>query len=134
MPSDGAKPNLARAIQNELSRAATGDFDTEALGEAAKVLSKYLDDMVLCSMTSITRQQGLSRSLANIVFDLDNDLQAVVKGSVKVAGSKEVAFSIKEARVKGKVVQTRIPLSLFIEGLESMDGQRRLTFCRRPRI
>jgi hypothetical protein len=89
------------------------------------VLNNYLD---ACAVVINDKKNhataGMVKSLANLVFDLDNDLRAVIKGELKIAGSRKLTISVKEARVAGKVSGTRIPLSMFVQGLEAMDGKR----------
>ena len=127
----GGRPGAARRIADEITKSASQELDTAALGEAATVLSKYLDACaVVINDEKNHATAGLVKSLANLVFDLDNDLRGVIKGGLTIAGSRELTVNIKEARVKGKVSGTRIPLSMFVQGAEAMDGSRATALLR----
>ena len=101
------------------------DIDTQSLGEAGLVLNKYLNDLALImSEKNLHATAGIIQSMANLIFDLDNDLKGILKGQMKLDKSEKVSFHIKEASLQGKVTDTRIPLSAFVQSLESFDGKR----------
>ena len=77
------------------------DIDKKSLGEAAVVLNKYLNDLALI-MSEKNSRHG-SSGMANLIFDLDNDLMGILKGQVKLDKSERVHFISRRQIFKGRL-------------------------------
>jgi hypothetical protein len=98
-------------------------IDMETMQAAATELSAQMDEWAIAMNDQKNHAMAsVVETVSNVVFDLDNDLAGVFQGSILLEDSENINVVVKQFSVSGKVTETKIPIALFVESIESLDG------------
>ena len=98
-------------------------IDMETMQAAATELSAQMDEWAIAMNDQKNHAMAsVVETVSNVVFDLDNDLAGVFQGSILLEDSENINVIVKQFSVTGKVTETKIPIALFVESIESLDG------------
>jgi hypothetical protein len=112
-------------MHEDLKRSHAIDFDEDTMHEATEAINEWFGEQARKLDDEQNHAMGaLVQSAANLVFDLDNDLRSAFRGGWKLVRSRDLEIAVEEFYIKGKVTECKIPISLFVESIESLDGAR----------
>ena len=112
----------SNSLHSEFGNEIAG-LDTSNVEKASQELNEYLNTMAeAMSNQKNHAMASIVETVANIIFDLDNDLRCIYQGDIKLENSNKIWIGVKQFQVAGKVTKTKIPIELFLKSLEDLDG------------
>ena len=61
------------------------------------------------------------KTISDVLFDLDNDLKGKYQGSIALKNSKDLLIHIQNFYIQGHVKNTKLPIGMFIDSLETLN-------------